>query len=90
MTEVQTPNSVSGTGYLLDPNNEYTVTIEPGATKTLDVVNYEPSGQITLTKETVKPELHRVPQRCRAQYISYPHPLILSGQMVKSYIRQDR
>ena len=50
VTEVQTPNSVSGTGYLLDPNNEYTVTIEPGATKTLDVVNYEPSGQITLTK----------------------------------------
>ena len=50
VTEVQTPNSVSGTGYLLDPNNEYTVTIEPGATKTLNVVNYEPSGQITLTK----------------------------------------
>ena len=50
VTEVQTPNSVSGTGYLLDPNNEYTVTVEPGATKTLDVVNYEPSGQITLTK----------------------------------------
>ena len=50
VTEVQTPNSVSGTGYLLDPNNEYTVTVEPGATKTLNVVNYEPSGQITLTK----------------------------------------
>ena len=50
VTEVQTPNSVSGTGYLLDQNNEYTVTVEPGATKTLNVVNYEPSGQITLTK----------------------------------------
>lgn len=48
VTEVQTPNSVSGTGYLLDPNNEYTVTVEPGATKTLNVVNYEPSGQISV------------------------------------------
>lgn len=90
VTEVQTPNSVSGTGYLLDPNNEYTVTVEPGATKTLNVVNYEPSGQITLTKRDSETGTAQGSATLQGAVYQLSASTNIVRAMVKSYIRQDR